>query len=255
MRSPSLRSSRVSSAGSAAAPKASPLRANNAGSGRSGSAVDCAEQRIRAVNGLDLDQCGPPVIVRAMVGSAADDRHLAVRIKKRLLLAARLALHQRESKIASEDRAAGSGEAVGQALGHRPDPGDRHDAKHDAGDENAEAAQAAAQLAPGDNAARARSFILCRSLLPRGRAGGGSDPSRMHVQHPIAMGASAVSWVTSTSVLPRSRWPRNRSSMMSAPVASSRLPVGSSATTIAGLGASARAIATRCCSPPESSVG
>jgi hypothetical protein len=49
--------------------------------------------------------------------------------------------------------------------------------------------------------------------------------------------ASAVSWVTSTSVVPCSRWPRNRSSMISRPVASSRLPVGSSATTIAGRGA------------------
>ena len=38
-----------------------------------------------------------------------------------------------------------------------------------------------------------------------------------------------------------------------APVASSRLPVGSSAIRIAGLGASARASATRCCSPPDSS--
>ena len=64
--------------------------------------------------------------------------------------------------------------------------------------------------------------------------------------------ASAVSWVTSTSVVPCSRWPRNSSSMISPPVASSRLPVGSSATRIAGSGASARASATRCCSPPES---
>ena len=38
-------------------------------------------------------------------------------------------------------------------------------------------------------------------------------------------------------------------------VAWSRLPVGSSAMRIAGLGASARAMATRCCSPPESWPG
>ena len=39
------------------------------------------------------------------------------------------------------------------------------------------------------------------------------------------------------------------------PVAESRLPVGSSASTIAGWPASARAIATRCRSPPDSWVG
>ena len=41
------------------------------------------------------------------------------------------------------------GQAVGQAFGHRADAGDRHHAEHDAGDEDAETAQAAAQLAPG----------------------------------------------------------------------------------------------------------
>ena len=41
----------------------------------------------------------------------------------------------------------------------------------------------------------------------------------------------------------------------SAPERESRLPVGSSAKTIAGRPARARATATRCCWPPESSVG
>ena len=39
--------------------------------------------------------------------------------------------------------------------------------------------------------------------------------------------------------------------MISPPVAESRLPVGSSASTTRGSTESARAIATRCCSPPE----
>ena len=43
--------------------------------------------------------------------------------------------------------------------------------------------------------------------------------------------------------------------MISAPVSLSRLPVGSSARTIRGLHISARARATRCCSPPDSSFG
>ena len=42
---------------------------------------------------------------------------------------------------------------------------------------------------------------------------------------------------------------------MSALVFESRLPVGSSANTTAGRESSARAIATRCCCPPESSAG
>ena len=45
------------------------------------------------------------------------------------------------------------------------------------------------------------------------------------------------------------------SSMIDAPVALSRFPVGSSASTIAGRPTSARAIATRWRSPPESFVG
>ena len=43
--------------------------------------------------------------------------------------------------------------------------------------------------------------------------------------------------------------------MMPALVAGSRFPVGSSASRMAGLLTTARAIATRCCSPPESSCG
>ena len=40
-----------------------------------------------------------------------------------------------------------------------------------------------------------------------------------------------------------------------APVAKSRLPVGSSASSTAGRTTKARASATRCCSPPESTLG
>src|SRR4051812_44854813 len=43
--------------------------------------------------------------------------------------------------------------------------------------------------------------------------------------------------------------------MIAAPLVLSRLPVGSSASTIAGRPTRARAIATRCRSPPESLVG
>jgi hypothetical protein len=58
-----------------------------------------------------------------------------------------------------------------------------------------------------------------------------------------------------TSVAPLSARRANSSSMMSWPVFASRLPVGSSAKISGGRGAVARAIATRCCSPPESCAG
>src|SRR6218665_763951 len=63
------------------------------------------------------------------------------------------------------------------------------------------------------------------------------------------------SCVTSTSVVPCSRLSANISCMMVSPVAKSRLPVGSSASSTAGCTTKARASATRCCSPPDSTLG
>ena len=63
------------------------------------------------------------------------------------------------------------------------------------------------------------------------------------------------SCVTSTSVVPASRLSSNISSITRSPVAKSRLPVGSSASSTAGFTTKARASATRCCSPPESTFG
>ena len=54
---------------------------------------------------------------------------------------------------------------------------------------------------------------------------------------------------------PVASWTVRSSSMMWRPLALSRLPVGSSASTIGGSLASARASATRCCSPPDSCDG
>ena len=63
-----------------------------------------------------------------------------------------------------------------------------------------------------------------------------------------------LSWVAISTVVPV-RLIRSSSSMMSALVSGSRLPVGSSASSNNGRLANARAIATRCCSPPDSSCG
>ena len=61
--------------------------------------------------------------------------------------------------------------------------------------------------------------------------------------------------MTITIVWPSSSTECRSSSRISLPVVESRLPVGSSAKTTSGRETSARAIATRCCWPPESSEG
>jgi len=63
------------------------------------------------------------------------------------------------------------------------------------------------------------------------------------------------SWVTTTIVTPCSRFRRTRVSMISCEVRVSRLPVGSSASSTLGWLMSARAIATRCCWPPDNWAG
>ena len=62
------------------------------------------------------------------------------------------------------------------------------------------------------------------------------------------------SWVAISTVVPV-RLIRSSRSMMSLLVSGSRLPVGSSASSTSGRLTNARAIATRCCSPPDSSCG
>src|SRR5690606_5803868 len=66
-----------------------------------------------------------------------------------------------------------------------------------------------------------------------------------------ARAASSGSWVTMTMVVPCS-WMSSSSSMTLRAICESRLPVGSSANSRRGLPARARAIATRCCWPPDS---
>ena len=67
--------------------------------------------------------------------------------------------------------------------------------------------------------------------------------------------AMSGSWVTITIVIPRSPLRRRSRRSTSWLVRVSRLPVGSSARSSAGSVTSARAIATRCCWPPDSSLG
>ncbi len=70
-----------------------------------------------------------------------------------------------------------------------------------------------------------------------------------------AIEAARASCVTITIVWPYASTESRSRSRISPPVFESRLPVGSSAKRIVGRVTSARAMATRCCSPPESSDG
>ena len=61
--------------------------------------------------------------------------------------------------------------------------------------------------------------------------------------------------VTMMIVLPISRAMESSSFSTTTPVSESSAPVGSSQSRMSGFFASARAMETRCCSPPESSLG
>src|SRR4029077_6489843 len=62
-------------------------------------------------------------------------------------------------------------------------------------------------------------------------------------------------WVTYTNVIPTSRWIRFSSTCIAWRSLRSRAPSGSSSRSALGLLTRARASATRCCWPPESSLG
>src|SRR3954453_13998745 len=70
-----------------------------------------------------------------------------------------------------------------------------------------------------------------------------------------ACAAATGSWVTITTVWPSASTTSRRSASTSRPVRVSRAPGGSSGNTTSGRVTSARAIATRCCWPPESCEG
>ena len=103
-------------------------------------------------------------------------------------------------------------------------------------------------------ASQAASSARSRRRPSRGRRRGRCWPSRRVIRR-SAWAAAAGSWVTMITVWPNSSTAWRSSCRTSALAFESRLPVGSSAKTTAGLETSARATATRCCWPPESSAG
>ena len=220
-----------------------------------------AEHRVGAVNGLDFDQCDAVVGGARHAAQRRCDRHFAARTQKRDFFRPGFALHQGEGDVAAEQGAALARQPLVEARRDRADPGDRHDAERDAGDEDVKATQPAAQFAQGvaqrqrRSAAAGGGFGGHAHEAASRSAGCGFDPAGTQPHH-------AVAALRQRGVMGHQHQGHAALGVLGEqqiddllPVASSRLPVGSSATRIAGSGASARASATRCCSPPDNCAG
>src|SRR5438876_1826946 len=149
-----------------------------------------------------------------------------------------------ELDVAARERLRLARERAVEAGGEGTDGDERGHAERDAGEERKEVTPRAGRRTPG---------------RPKREGGGHGCPFRIRPSRSLtirpAWRASAWSWVTNTSVEPRLRFRATSSSMIWAPVAESRFPVGSSAKRSFGRSATARATAARCCSPPDSSAG
>ena len=118
-------------------------------------------------------------------------------------------------------------------------------------------------------------LMLCSSFSGRGSWTGSPGPARsrggrrtgraarsrrcgrssMNATRRAAERAKPISWVTTTMVVPPRRPARSITSSTSLIISGSRAEVGSSNSISLGSMASARAMAARCCWPPESSAG
>ncbi len=83
----------------------------------------------------------------------------------------RLALEQGKGHVAAEDPPPLAGDALGKRAGEGGDAGDRGDAERDAGEEDAEALQASAQLAEGEAQQERQAGAGGRPSLRRGGKG------------------------------------------------------------------------------------
>ncbi len=113
--------------------------------------LDCADQRIGCVDALQFAQ--------RLIGAVRPPRHGAhggrlahppERIDDGAFIAHGANVRARQRRVAAEDGFALALEAGTQRIRHGADAGDHHDAERHAGDENAKAGEARAQLAGGD---------------------------------------------------------------------------------------------------------
>ena len=115
--------------------------------------------------------------------------------------------------------------------------------------------QLVGSIAPaGSSISRLSAAVLGLRIVAASASSSKTSPSRIRMMRP-AWAATVGSCVTRTMVSPSSRLSWRKRSRISSPVFESRLPVGSSAIRREQRLMSARAIATRCCSPPESRAG
>ena len=167
-------------------------------------------------------------------------------------------MNERERRVAAENHPSFAPQTIVKRPGETFDPYDRGYAERDAEKKDAQASEPAAQVANGEARHRRPRADLRESgrrVHTETAAGVSSTlPERMRITR-SQRAARAASWVTSASVAPRRAGKSNIKSTIVLPVVSSRLPVGSSAISNEGRGQSARASATRCCSPPESWAG
>jgi hypothetical protein len=217
-----------------------------------------AVERIGRINGLQFDQRLVRLVFEARHGTHVDaDRQIAERFQKRLFLRIDAALVDLETQVAAKQHLAFLLDTFGHRLGNGIDSADGSRSERDAGKKDVEARKPAAHFAQGEGEGE-RQGARGRHPVHSAAASIGSPsatrPELTFSRRPH-LPASDGSCVTSTKVMPRSVCLPNSRSEICSPVLLSRLPVGSSAIRIFGSGASARAMATRCCSPPDNWPG
>ena len=189
----------------------------------------------------------------------ADGRERGLRAEISALVGRQFAMDQRKAGVAAEDRASVPRQAVVKAARQRIDADDRGDAERDAGQKNTQAREPAAQIAQGepqDWRQKGEARLGGRSRFAHCAAMASSRYARPQADRAVAARSEIEIMRDQHQRRPALRAAdRTVESMIARPVASSRLPVGSSAISREGRGASARASATRCCSPPESWAG
>ena len=140
--------------------------------------LELAIERIGRLDGLELHQRGPSVgLGRPRHGAAVEPAHqLALIAHEGDLLWRRLAIEQRDRDVAAQDLAGIGAQPFLDGAAERQDRGDGADAQRQAGDEQAETAEAAAHLAAGEaegeahgNAVTARRACAGDRPRPTGR--------------------------------------------------------------------------------------
>ena len=222
-------------------------------------------ERIAAVDRLQLDE------ERAAPGGVPRHRHqlphpghggaAAREVPDRRLRRGVERAGRAELDVPAEEGARLAPERAVERRGHAQDGHEGADPERDAREEAGEVPPRAARLPPGeagDEAPGQRGAAPARPADGRRPHAAARSPTTRPSRSSTtrsAWAARAGSWVTRISVVPWRRWRPTSRSTIWAPVAESRLPVGSSASTRPGRFATARASATRCCSPPDSSAG